>query len=152
MGPRRLRIYVDADVLIAGAAGSPYGASHVLLVTANVTPLTLISAETAVLESRKNVEEKLPDARSALDDVIKHSVRRVDDPDPRLENRFRDLADDKDAIHLAAAVVYDCKYLVTYNVDDYRPGHEGVEVVRPGVLVQQLREVITPAVFSGEVW
>ncbi|MFB6098967.1 MAG: PIN domain-containing protein [Salinibacter sp.] len=152
MGSKRLRIYVDADVLMAAAAGDPFGAPSVLVISANVTPLGLLCAETAVLESTRNVDQKLPEARSALDDLIEHGVHRVDDPAPDLEDEFCARADDKDAIHLAAAVVHDCRYLATYNVEDYQPGHPDVEVVRPGRLVEKLRGLITPALFEAEVW
>lgn len=152
MGSKRLRVYVDADVLTAAAAGDPFGAPSVLLIGADVTPLDFICAETAALESTRNVDQKLPEARSALDDLIEHGVRRVDDPAPEVEDEFCERADDKDAIHLAAAVVYDCRYLVTYNVDDYQPGHPDVEVVRPGALVRRLRGLITPTLFEAEVW
>lgn len=152
MASRRLRIYVDADALIAGAAGAPFGAAHVLLVGENFIPIELICAETAILEATRNVEEKLPEALPALEDIIEYSIQRVDDPAPQVEERFCNFADPKDAIHLAAATVYDCKYLTTYNGVDYEPGHPAVEVVEPGVLVKKLREVITPAVFSEGIW
>jgi hypothetical protein len=30
--------------------------------------------------------------------------------------------------------------LTTYNLDDYKPGHPDLEVVRPGALVRRVRE------------
>lgn len=152
MGSKRARVYIDADTLMAAAGGDPLGAPRVLVISGNVTPLELICAETAVLESRRNVEEVLPEALPALDDLIEYGLRRVDDPSPSVEDRFCNLADDKDAIHLAAAVVYDCRYLVTYNVDDYEPGHPEVRVVTPGVIVQKLRGLIEPSLFEAEGW
>lgn len=152
MGSRQPRIYVDADVLMAAAGGTPLGAPTVLLIIANMTALETICAETAVLESRRNVEEKLPEARPALDELVEHGVRRVDDPPPDAEKRFCDYADEKDAIHLAAAVIHDCRYLVTYNLSHYEPGHEEVEVVSPGLVVQRLRAMVGLAMSEAEVW
>ena len=151
-GPRRLRIYADADVIMAAAGGDFYGAPSVLLVSANVAPITFVCAETAVLESRRNVKEKIPEALPDLNEIIEWTLMRVPDPETELEERFCDLADEKDAIHLATAVVYDCKYLVTYNESDYQPGHPEVTVVSPADLVKKLRATLPPAVFSEEIW
>ncbi|WP_263819306.1 PIN domain-containing protein [Salinibacter sp.] len=152
MGSKRARVYIDADTLMAAAGGDPLGAPRALLVSGNVTPLELICAETVVLESRRNVDEMLHEALPALDDLIEYGLRRVDDPPPSVEDRFCSLADDKDAIHLAAAVIYDCRYLVTYNVDDYEPGHPEVEVAKPGEVVRKLRSLIEPSLFEAEEW
>jgi len=150
--PRRLRVYVDADVLIAGVAGSIYGAPSILLVSASVTSITLVCAETAVLKARRNAEDKLPDALGDLDEVIEWTLMRVEDPEPEIEENFCDYADQKDAIHLAAATVYDCKYLVTYNESDYKPGHPDVTVVSPGNSVKKLRATMSTMLFGEEIW
>jgi hypothetical protein len=36
-----------------------------------------------------------------------------------------------------------CRYLTTYNVEDYEPGHSEVQVVRPGRLVRRAREELS---------
>ncbi|MBA3689330.1 MAG: hypothetical protein H0W81_10970 [Chloroflexi bacterium] len=40
---------------------------------------------------------------------------------------------------LAAALATDCRWLVTFNIRDYRPG-DGIAVVTPGDFMKQLRE------------
>ena len=150
--PRRLRVYVDADIIMAAAGGDLYGAPSVLLVSGSIAPITFVCAETAVLESQRNVEENISDALPDLHEIIQWTLMRVPDPEPELEERFCEFSDEKDAIHLAAAVVYDCKYLVTYNESDYQPGHPDITVVSPGDPVKKLRATLSPAVFSEEIW
>lgn len=151
-GPEHLRVYVDANVLITGVAQGLYAASHVLLVAANVTPLNLLTTEVGRRESFRNVEEKVPKALPELEEVFEHSITVVPNPGREREEEFFALADEKDAVHLAAAVDNSCKYLTSYNLDDFSPGHPDVEVVEPGDLLVQMREIITPEVFRRSPW
>ena len=51
----------------------------------------------------------------------------------------------KDLPVMVAAVRERCDVLVTSNERDFRPGHPGVEVVTPGVLVQRVRRPVALA-------
>jgi predicted nucleic acid-binding protein len=152
--PPHLRVYVDANVFFSGvvATNGPFAASHVLLVTSNISPLELVCAEMSVLESRRNLEEKVPEAISDLEVIIEHGVTVVPDPSPEREREFFEYADRKDAIHLAAAVDNECGYLATYNLSDFSAEELEIEVVEPGVIVGSMRQVFTPGIFTDPSW
>jgi hypothetical protein len=52
-------------------------------------------------------------------------------------------ADWKDLPHLVSALEEDCRYLTTYNIEDYESGHPDLDVVQPGALVRRVREQLS---------
>ena len=61
---------------------------------------------------------------------------------------MRGLANPKDLPLLAVAVREKCRWLVTFNVADFQPGHPEVSVLRPGDLVLRVRDLL--AHLTGE--
>lgn len=140
----RLRVYVDADVLLASAASpSSHSAGQVVLSLSEITLLDGITSELAVEECRRNLEEKLPAATETFELLVKRSLEVVSAPSQEVVRRHAGLADWKDVPHLACALEHNCAYLVTYNTGDFEPGHPDVQVVRPGELVRRVRERLT---------
>lgn len=140
MGNAPLRIYVDADVLFAASASSQeYSASQVILTLSEVTVLNAITSELAVEECRRNLRSKLPEALPFFESLVDVSTRVVASPSLEEIEPFEGSADPKDHPHLAASVLSDCSYLVTYNVTDYQPGDPRIEVLSPGALLQLIR-------------
>lgn len=147
-GPAFLRVYVDANVLVTGlATDDAFAASPVLLATNDITPISLIISEIGAQEVRENIRDLVPDALTELDTVLNYCVTVVPGPSPERQRQFFRRADVKDAAHLASAVDYDCRYLVTYNTSDFEPGHRDVKVEEPGDLLNRMRDVISPGVF-----
>lgn len=143
----RLRAYVDADVLLAGAAtDSNRAASFVVLTASELTLIDLVASQVVLDECNRNLERLVANAsqlqslEETLNGIVERSIDVVAPPRPQVEDEFKALADDKDATHLAAAVEHRCPFLVTYNVRDYQPGHEAVTVIEPGTLVRRMRE------------
>jgi hypothetical protein len=137
----RLRIYVDADVLFAGASSpSSYSASQVLLTLSEITLIEGITSELAVEECRRNLEAKLPKATEAFGRLVRQALATREPPSREELRPHMGRADWKDLPHLVSARQAGCRYLTTYNVDDYRPGHPEVQVIRPGALVRRVRE------------
>lgn len=63
MAPPRPRVFVDADILLAGAAApAEHGASLVLLRLAEITLIEAITSEQAIAEAERNLGDKLPAA------------------------------------------------------------------------------------------
>lgn len=143
---KSLRVYCDADVLIAGCASDNERAAPLVLLTASeITLLDLITSDVAIEECRRNLhrlvtQTRTRDAlRSTLESIVHHALDVVPPPPPSVEKHFRRRADAKDAVHLACAVEQACPFLITWNLNDYHPGHEAVTVLTPGALVRRLR-------------
>lgn len=140
----KLRVFVDADVLFAGAA-SPHehSASQVILRLGEITLIDAVTSRQACVEAERNLEAYLPDALPAFRHLVSRALRVAEDPtrDAVLEHAGR--ADPKDLPLLVCALKEDCPVLVTFNVRDYQPGHPDVQVVRPGALVRQVRARLT---------
>jgi hypothetical protein len=100
--PDRLRIYVDADVLLAGAASpADHSASQVILSLSEITLIGAITSELAVEECTRNLEANVPDAVSTFDLLAERALKIV--PVPSLESvrQLAGWADWKDAAHRA---------------------------------------------------
>lgn len=140
----RLRIYVDADVLLASCASpSAHSAGQVVLRLSEITLIDAVTSELALEECRRNLAEKLPDAMEAFELLRKRALDVMPAPSTDTVRRHAGRADWKDVPHLACALEHSCTYLVTYNTKDYAPGHPDVQVVRPGELVRRVRERLT---------
>lgn len=142
-----LRIYVDADVLLAGFLNpSDHGAANVLLQLSEATVIDAVASERAIDEVERNLQEYVarPEAASLLGEAIDTALDVVPNPSPDATDSFRSVADSKDAIHVACAVGTGCSHLVTYNVSDYPPQYSGqgvkdLTVLTPGALVRRIR-------------
>lgn len=140
----RLRVYVDADVLLASAASpTEHSAGQVVLSLSEVTLIDAITSQLAIEECERNVTAKLPNAVSTFRLLVERSMEVVPAPSKETVRRHAGRADWKDVPHLASALDCGCTYLVTYNTGDYEPGHPDVQVIRPGTLVRRVRERLT---------
>ena len=144
-GPTRRRrpprIFVDADVLFAGAASpSEHGASLLVLRMAEITLVEAITSEQVIFEAERNLEEKLPGALPTFRLIVSRCLHVVPDPSPADLDPYRGLAHPKDLPILVAALREGCPWLVTFNVRHYQPGHHNVAVLRPGKLLLRVRD------------
>lgn len=140
---RKPRVFVDADVLFAGAASpSEHGASLTILRLAEITLIEAITSYQVITEAERNLEEKLPAALPAFRLLVSRCLRVVDNPLPEDLNSWAGMANSKDLPILVAAAREGCPWLVTFNVRHFRPGHPDVTVLRPGDLVLRVRELL----------
>lgn len=141
--PAKPRVFVDADVLFAGAAsGSEHGASLVLLRMAEITLIDAIASAQVIAEVERNLEGYLPGALPVFRQLVGRCLRVVPDPTAAELAAYQGLADPKDAPILAAAVREACPWLVTFNTRHFQPGHPAVTVLRPGTFVQHVRALL----------
>lgn len=137
----KLRVFFDADVLIAGSASKTHSsASYILLQLAELTLIEGLICPYVREEVERNLKEKLPQALPVFRALIKTALREVPDPSREELTRWEGRADPKDLPVLAAAILKDCRYLVTFNISDYSNPPEPLEVVEPGELVRRVRE------------
>jgi predicted nucleic acid-binding protein len=130
-------VCLDADVLIAGLL-SRTGASHAILILGEIGLLRLVLPEAAVVEVRRNLSAKLPEAVPLFEEFLRAVPVQIHHPTPRDRERARELADPKDVPILAAAIGAGARLLVTHNIRHFRSG-EGVRVVRPRTLIEEAR-------------
>ena len=139
----RPRVFVDADVLFAGAASpSEHGASLVVLRMAEITLIEALASQQVITEVERNLGGYLPAALLAFRLLVSRCLRIVPDPTPDEIAPHQGLADAKDLPILVAAVREGCPWLVTFNGRHFRPGHPAVAVLQPGALVQQVRALL----------
>ncbi len=137
----RPRVFVDADVLFAGAAApSEQGASLMVLRLAEITLIDAIASQQAVTEAERNLADKLPAVLPAFHLLVSRCLQVVPDPPASDLEVYRGLADPKDLPLLAAALREGCPWLVTFNLRHYRPGHTAVTVLRPGDFILRVRD------------
>jgi hypothetical protein len=146
-----LSVYLDADVLIAGAASpNAHSAAQVVLTLSEITLVDAITSTLAVTECHRNIEAKFDRAgevRAQFDDLIACAVDVVEAPSPEQVRQHEPYAHWKDVPHLASAAQHRCRYLVTYNVADYSAENvqrearhlAALRVIRPGSLVRTVR-------------
>jgi hypothetical protein len=76
-----LRVYFDADMLLAGAASpSDHSASQVLLTLSEITLIEGVTSEFTVDECRRNLEAKLRAATSDFERLVGRALSIVDAP------------------------------------------------------------------------
>jgi hypothetical protein len=137
------RVFVDADVLFAGAAApGEHGASLVILRMAEITLIEAITSQQVIVEAERNLIEKLPQSLLAFRLIVSRCLKIVPDPQPAELSLYAGLAHPKDLPILAAAVREGCPWLVTFNMRHFQPGHPQVAVLRPGDLVLRVRDLL----------
>jgi len=135
---RQVRIFCDADVLIAGAA-STTGASHILLRLAELTLLTCLTSQYVVNEAERNLLAKLPAAAPPFRLILNAAVTIVPPPSPSLVQSVADQAHAKDVPILAGAIANEVDFLATFNLRHFRPRKIPPLIRRPGELVAHIR-------------
>ncbi len=137
----RPRVFIDADVLFAGAVGpSEQGASLVTLRLAEITLIDAMTSQQAIVEAERNLRDKLPMALPAFRLIVSRCLQVVPDPAPADLVESAGLADPKDLPLLVAALREQCTFLVTFNQRHFEPGHPDITVLRPGDFVLRVRD------------
>jgi hypothetical protein len=157
--PSKPRVFVDADVLFAGAASpGEHAASLVILRMAEITLIEAVTSRQVVAESERNLAEKLPQTLPTFQLIVSRCLRVVPDPKPADLASHRGLAGPKDLPILVAAIHEKCPWLVTFNVRHFptgdlwvQPGHADVTVLRPGEFVSRVRDLLAHLAFEEEV-
>lgn len=149
--PTRPRIFVDADVLFAGAASpSEHGAGLLVLRIAEITLVEALTSEQVIAEAERNLEEKLPGALPTFRLIVSRCLRVVPNPSSAELEPYRGLADPKDLPILVATLREACPWLVTFNARHSQPGHHSVDVLRPGELLLRLRDRLARLADEGK--
>ena len=142
--PIKPRVFIDADVLFAGAAApSEYGASLVILRMAEITLIEAVTSDQVINEAERNLAEKLPNTLPTFRMLVSRCLRVVSDPELLYLKPHVGIADPKDLPILIAAIREECPWLVTFNTRHFKPGHSDVTVLEPGDFVMSVRDLLT---------
>ena len=138
------RVFVDADVLIAGSASpQEHSASQVVLKMAEITLIEAITSEQVMTEVERNLQAKLPKALPVFHHLASRCLQIVPNPPFTNVHNYAGLADAKDLPILIAAYQADCSWLVTFNGRHFQPGFAEVTILRPGNFVLHVRDLLT---------
>jgi len=141
--PAKPRIFIDADVLFAGAASpNEHSASNLILRMAELTLIEGITSIQVITEVERNISAKMPRALPAFRMLVSRGLKVVQDPDPAELVEKIGLADPEDLPILVAAVREDCTLLATFNVRHYQPGYPSLAVLKPGDLILRIRYLL----------
>ena len=141
--PPKPRVFVDADVLFAGAAaGSEHSASLVVLRMAEITLIDALASQQVIEECERSLSAKIPAALPAFRMLVSRGLQIVASPSAADLTAYARLADPKDLPILIAALQTNCSWLVTFNVRHFQPGHPQITVLRPGDFVLRVRELL----------
>ena len=109
--PHEPRIFVDADVLFAGAASpGEHSASLVVLRLAEITLIEALTSRQVIVEAERNLAEKLPQALPTFRLLVSRCLRVVPDPQPPDLQPYDGWAHPKDLPILVAAIREDCPW------------------------------------------
>jgi len=141
-----LRVFADANVLIAGA-GSRSGASGAVLLLAEVGLFRLVVSRQVLDEAERNLRKKLPRALSTFAELLATvQIEIVPDPEPSAWQRWETLIEEKDAPILEAAVIADVDRLLTLNTRDFTPevaAESGLAIRTPAQFIGELRNLVS---------
>lgn len=149
------RVFVDADVLVAGAASpADHSASLLVLRLGEAGLLDAVTSAQAAEEARRNVAEnfgveRAERAADRLRRLVGVALRVVPDPSRDEVAAHLGKANPKDLPLLVAAIRERCPLLVTFNGRHFVPGDPSVEVLDPGALVRRVRGLLAGLVRSA---
>ncbi|WP_053958184.1 PIN domain-containing protein [Sulfobacillus thermosulfidooxidans] len=136
-----LRVFFDADVIIAGSASSE-GASHALSQVAEIGLIEGWTAFPVLDEVRRNLQQKIPRALPIFETLWPRCLHIGPDPDDSDLQKVMEYAHEKDRHVVAAALRIPTHWLVTFNGRHfYSP--PGLVILRPAEANQRLRTLIS---------
>ncbi len=137
------RVFVDADVLFAGAAApSEHGASLTILRMAEITLIEAVTCQQVIIEAERNLADKLPAVLPAFRLIVSRCLQVTPDPAAGELVPYVGRADPEDLPILVAAHREDCPWLVSFNLRHFQPGVSTVTVLRPGDFVLRVRDLL----------
>ncbi len=139
------RLFVDANVLIAGA-DSRSGSSNAILWLVELGLFQLVVSRQVLDETERNLRKKLPRALpNFAAQMAQIHLEIVPDPPPEESERWHGVIEEKDAPILAAAVLAAPDRFVTLNARDFTAGvaaRSGLLIQTPAELIQSVRALI----------
>lgn len=147
------RIFVDANVLIAGA-DSRSGASHAVLLLGEVGLYRIVVSTQVITEAERNLRRKLPRALPHFAALMAQLPLEITpDPTPEQYAAWQNIIEPKDAPILAAAVLADVARLITLNTKVFTPqvAHStGIAIETPAQFIRSIRALINQGLNAAQ--
>ncbi len=144
-----LRVFVDANVLIAGA-DSRTGASHAVLLMAEIGLYQAVVCKQVLDEAERNLRKKLPRALpNFAAQMARLRLEILPDPSPKDVKPYETIIEASDAVILCAAVFASTDRLITLNTRDFKQDVAeqcGTIIQTPAQFVEEIRRLITDGV------
>ncbi len=139
------RIFADSSVLIAGC-GSRTGASHAVLIMAEIGLFKLVISDQVLEECDRNIRKKIPAAMPIFTELLA-AINPEIQPDPSLEesSQWAAIIEAKDTPILAAAVLANVDRLLSLNTKDFTAevaAQSGLIIQTPAEFVTEIREIV----------
>jgi len=153
--PEPPRIFLDANVLIAGSA-SYTGASRAILTLGELGLLKLIVCPHVLQESERNLIKKLPEALPYYRRLLQGlALETVDDASSAAVVMWAEIIEAKDAPVLAAAIAASPHRLVTLDPKHFLDPPQvaersGLAICTPAELLQEIRTLLESGLAAGE--
>lgn len=139
-----VKVFIDANVWIAGAA-SPKGGARRILDWGEEKLVQVFTSQQAFQEARNNVIKKLPRALPAFERLIKATNPRVvRQPSQRRIVEVEKLIHPKDAPILAAAIKGNVDYFVTLDKRHFMKPSVQKAVSFPILLPDEFVKIVAP--------
>ncbi len=144
--PEMRRVFVDANVLIAGA-DSQSGASNAVLKMGEVGLFQLVVCRQVLDEAERNLRKKLPRALpNFAAQLARLRLEILPDPSPDQVYPWEAIIEAKDAPILCAAVAGQVDRFITLNTKDFTPqvaAHSGLVIQPASEFVEEIRRMVT---------
>ncbi len=140
------RVFVDANILIAGA-DSRSGASNAVLKMAELGLFQLVVCKQVLDEAERNLRKKLPRALpnfAAL--MARLRLEILPDPTPEQVKPWHEIIPTDDAPILCVAVACGVDRFITLNTKDFTPAvaeQSGLTILTPAQFVEEIRLLVT---------
>lgn len=139
------KIFVDANILIAGSA-SRTGASRAVLRMGEIGIYTLVVSRQVLDEAERNMRKKLPQSLADFIALLAYiHLEILPDPADSEIAKWLPIIEDSDAPILATAVAANVDRLITLNTKDFTPevaNQCGLIIQTPGEFIQEIRHII----------
>ncbi len=140
------RIFLDSSVIIA-ACGSRSGASHAVIVMAEIGLFKVLISEQVIEECDRNITKKLPKALPILKQILSVINPEIL-PNPAIADaaKWETIIESKDAPILAAALLAQSDRLLNLNTKDFTSNvakQSGLKLQTPSEFIQEIRSILT---------
>lgn len=140
-----VRIFVDANVLVAGA-DSRSGASRAVLLMAEIGLFQLVVSRQVLDEAERNIRKKIPRALPNFAEQMAYLKLEIHtDPSWEEAAKWASIIEPKDAPILAAAVAADVNRILSLNTKDFTQEVAaacGIPIQTPAQFVQNIRAIV----------
>jgi predicted nucleic acid-binding protein len=139
------KVFVDANILIAGA-DSRSGASRAVLLMGEIGLFQLTTSRQVLVEAERNIRKKLPHALpNFVEQMTYLRLEVLPDPPAEVAAQWEDVIEAKDAPIVAAAVAANAGRLLTLNTKDFTAevaARADIKIQTPSEFIQELRAVV----------